>query len=59
MVRTASRDDHPELFWAARGGGQGISVVTSSEFDLHPLGPDVAHAELLYPYADAERVLRT
>lgn len=58
MVRTASRDDHPELFWAARGGGRGLGVVTSFEFDLHPLGPEVAQAELFYPYADAERVLR-
>ena len=57
-VRTASREEHPDLFWAARGGGRGLGVVTSFEFDLHPLGPQVAMAQVLYPYADAGQVLR-
>jgi FAD/FMN-containing dehydrogenase len=58
MVRTASRDEHPELFWAARGGGRGLGVVTSFAFDLHPLGPEVASALVLYPYDDARSILR-
>lgn len=58
MVRTASRDEHTDLFWAARGGGRGLGVVTSFEFDLHPLGPDVAGALVLYPY-DAPSMIRT
>jgi FAD/FMN-containing dehydrogenase len=58
MVRTASRDEHPDLFWAARGGGRGLGVVTSFEFDLHPLGPEVASALVLYPYEEAAAVLR-
>jgi FAD/FMN-containing dehydrogenase len=58
MVRTASRDEHPDLFWAARGGGRGLGVVTSLEFDLHPLGPEVASALVLYPDQDAPGVLR-
>lgn len=58
MVRTASRDEHPDLFWAVRGGGRGLGVVTSFEFELHPLGPEVATALVLYPYEDASAVLR-
>jgi FAD/FMN-containing dehydrogenase len=58
MVRSASRNQHTDLFWAARGGGRGLGVVTSFEFDLHPLGPDVAGALVLYPYEDVVRVLR-
>jgi FAD/FMN-containing dehydrogenase len=58
MVRTASREEHRDLFWAARGGGRGLGVVTSFEFDLHPLGPEVAQAQYLYPYEDAGRILR-
>ena len=58
VVRTASRTEHPDLFWAARGGGRGLGVVTSFEFDLHPLGPQVATAQVFYPYEQARQVLR-
>ena len=58
LVRTASRTEHPDLFWAARGGGRGIGVVTSFEFGLHPLGPQVATAQVFYPYEQARQVLR-
>lgn len=58
VVRRANRDEHPDLLWAARGGGRGIGVVTWLEYDLHPLGPEVAVAQVLYPYEDAERILR-
>lgn len=58
QVRVATREMHRDLWWAARGGGRGLGVVTSFEFDLHPLGPDVATTQVLYAYDDAERVLR-
>ncbi|MFD5659687.1 FAD-binding oxidoreductase [Streptomyces hirsutus] len=57
-VRTVSREEEPELFWAARGGGRGLGVVTSFEFGLHPLGPEVAGVLVLHPYERAEEVLR-
>jgi FAD/FMN-containing dehydrogenase len=58
VVRTASRTEHTDLFWAARGGGRGLGVVTSFEFELHPLGPQVATAQVFYPYEQARAVLR-
>lgn len=41
-----------------RGGGRGIGVVTSFEFGLYEFGPEVAGALVLYPYEDAESVVR-
>jgi FAD/FMN-containing dehydrogenase len=57
VVRTASRTEHPDLFWAVRGGGRGLGVVTAFEFELHPLGPQVAMAQVIYPYEEAATVL--
>ena len=59
MVRHVSRDEHQDLFWAARGGGRGLGVVTSFEFDLHPIGPEVAVGQFIFPYEEAEGVMRS
>jgi FAD/FMN-containing dehydrogenase len=57
-VRTANATEHADLFWAARGGGRGLGVVTSFEFALHPLGPEVAVGQVAFAYDEAESVLR-
>jgi FAD/FMN-containing dehydrogenase len=57
-VRVASADSNPDLFWAIRGGGANFGVVTSFTFRLHPLGPVVAFAGILYPIEQLRQVLR-
>ena len=56
-VRT-SESENPELFWALRGGGGSFGLVTSFEYRLHPLGPEVLLAFVLYPGERAIEVLR-
>src|SRR5579875_3584823 len=38
-VLRAAADEHPDLFWAIRGGGGNFGVVTCFEFELHQAGP--------------------
>jgi FAD/FMN-containing dehydrogenase len=55
---TASEDEHQSLFWAIRGGGGKFGVVTSFEFRLHDVGPQVWGGPIGYRIQDAPQVLR-
>jgi FAD/FMN-containing dehydrogenase len=55
-LRTASPNEHPDLFWAVRGGGANVGVVTSFEYRLHEVGP-VLGGGIVFPFAKAKRVL--
>src|ERR671916_1391398 len=52
-----SQDEHPDLFWALRGGGGNFGVVTSFVYQLHPVGPVLAGA-ISYPWTAALEILR-
>jgi len=54
QVLRASQDEHPDLFWAVRGGGGNLGVVTRFKYRLHPL-PSFVGGMLLLP-ATAETV---
>ncbi|MGY1707831.1 FAD-binding oxidoreductase [Geodermatophilus sp. SYSU D00697] len=49
-------DEHPDLFWALRGGGGNFGIVTEFRFRVHPVGPMVA-GPLMYPEDQAPAVL--
>ena len=57
-VVRASATEHPDLFWALRGGSGNFGVVTRFEFRLHPVGPDVLSGLIVYPFSEAKRVLQ-
>lgn len=55
MVR-ASAEEHPDLFWAIRGGGGNFGAVTSFLFRLHEVGT-VFGGPTFWPVEDAVEVL--
>jgi FAD binding domain len=54
----ADAEHEPELFWAVRGGGANIGVVTALEFEVLELA-EIYAGMMLFPYERAEEVLRT
>ena len=52
----ASADENPDLYWAVRGGGGNFGVVTSFEFQLHPVGP-LLGGMVIWPIKDGREAL--
>jgi FAD/FMN-containing dehydrogenase len=55
---TASDDENADLFWALRGGGGNFGVVTSFEYQAHPVGPEVTLCAPFYPLEQAGDIFR-
>jgi hypothetical protein len=53
----ASEHEHPDLFWALRGGGGNFGVVTSFEFQLHPVD-EVLAGYMVWSAEDAGEILQ-
>jgi len=53
----ASDEENADLFWALRGGGGNFGVVTSFEFKLHPVGPEVLSGLIVHPLEKAGALL--
>jgi FAD/FMN-containing dehydrogenase len=56
-IQTADDEEHPDLFWAVRGGGGNFGVVTAFDFDLHPFGPAIATGDVFYRFEDGAPAL--
>ena len=56
-VLRASAEQHPDLFWALRGGGGNFGVVAEFEFRLHPVGPLAQLGVFFWDADDGEAAL--
>jgi FAD/FMN-containing dehydrogenase len=54
----ASDKENQDLFWGIRGGGGNFGIVTSFEYKLHCVGPQVLAGMVLYPFEKAREVLK-
>ena len=52
-----SSNENSDLFWGLKGGGGNFGIVTSFEFNLRDLGPEIAGGLILYKIEDTEKVL--
>ncbi len=56
-ILTASAEENTDLFWGLRGGGGNFGVVTSFEFQLHPVST-VLGGPIFYALDQREAALR-
>ena len=58
VLRRVSLDEHPDLFWAMRGGRGALGVITAVEVEL-PALTSVYAGTVVFPPEHMEAVLRT
>jgi FAD/FMN-containing dehydrogenase len=56
VLRGASAEAEPDLFWALRGGGGNFGVVVAFDFQARELGP-VSVGKWVYPLADIHEAM--
>ena len=55
---SASPSENSDLFWGVRGGGGNFGIITSFNYKLHPVGPEVYGGVLFYPISKAKGLLK-
>ena len=55
---TVDENNHPDLYWAIRGGGGNFGIVSKFKYQLHPFGPNVVAGMILYPMEQAKAVMQ-
>lgn len=53
-----SEKNYEDLFWAICGGGGNFGIITTFEFQLHEVGPEVLALDVMYDYKDAKEVFQ-
>jgi FAD/FMN-containing dehydrogenase len=53
----ASETENQDLFWGLRGGGGNFGIVSSFEFQLHPVGPGLLSGLIVFPFDQAKSIL--
>src|SRR5512133_2535513 len=53
----AAQDENADLFWALRGGSGNFGIVTSFEYRLFPVGPEILGGAIAWRAEDAKEVL--
>lgn len=54
----AGADENADLFWALRGGGTNLGVVTTFEYQTHPMPPELYVLFVTYPFSEGHQVIR-
>ncbi len=57
QLRRADAEQHPDLYWGVRGGGGNFGIVTSFEFQLHPVDRQVFGGDVYYPFSRSKEIL--
>ncbi|MEZ5330871.1 MAG: FAD-binding oxidoreductase [Thermoanaerobaculia bacterium] len=57
VLRRASAEENPDLFWALRGGGGNFGIVTGFEHELHEVGPEITAGAIAWRGEEAPAVL--
>ena len=57
FLKTSDKENQ-DLFWGIRGGGGNFGIVTSFEYKLHRVGPQVLAGMVLHPFGKAREALK-